>query len=442
LSNNKIARLQQLLLRAGTVVEEAEGRRVTNRGMLLQLRKLREAMYRGYYMLDTSVTRASRPRRGVAVSKYKLQSDMDNLEATLDGMKEFLLILMHFPPIVRQPYSSYLIMERCMFGRHVEKEQILNFLLHHPCSYLDVLPVIGPCYVGKRTLVEHVCREEVVQINFSHILRFSSDDLNNLANDSESYTRRKLLGPSDGRSLIVVELVHDTDVVAWGKLYHSLRHGADGSKVILISRMDRVSSLGTVQALRLTRLHREEYWYYFRVLAFGSANPYDHHPDLASIAKEIATEIDGSFMIASTITNVLRANMTTKCWLRALGSIRRSIQMHILVFGEDPRDTQSRKRYLSYFHSFSHDGPPIFCYNRYTTRSLMQGDMASMIRPEDMLNARAVKYEEKFDAIFQSHIPPYYYYIINCVVEKPKRVDLGDKCLKRKRNSQILSMTL
>jgi hypothetical protein len=47
-----------------------------------------------------------------------------------------------------------------------------------------------------------------------------------------------------------VELAHEEDVAAWG---------------------------------RLTRLRREEYWYFFRVLAFGSANPYDQHPDLASI---------------------------------------------------------------------------------------------------------------------------------------------------------------
>jgi hypothetical protein len=42
----------------------------------------------------------------------------------------------------------------------------------------------------------------------------------------------------------IVELVDDTDVVTWGKLYHYLRHRSNGSKVILISRLDQVSSLG------------------------------------------------------------------------------------------------------------------------------------------------------------------------------------------------------
>lgn len=54
-SNNMLSRLQLLLLRAETVVKEADGRRVTNCGMIMQLKQLREAMCRGYYMqLDGS----------------------------------------------------------------------------------------------------------------------------------------------------------------------------------------------------------------------------------------------------------------------------------------------------------------------------------------------------------------------------------------------------
>ncbi|CAO2185100.1 unnamed protein product [Urochloa humidicola] len=60
----KISRLQRLLLRASIVVEEAERRQITNHGMLLQLKQLRESMYRGYYMLDTLGVRLPRPNNG------------------------------------------------------------------------------------------------------------------------------------------------------------------------------------------------------------------------------------------------------------------------------------------------------------------------------------------------------------------------------------------
>ncbi|KAL6849883.1 hypothetical protein ACP4OV_020510 [Aristida adscensionis] len=430
INEDKISRLQRLLLRAGTVVEEAERRQITNHGMLLQLKQLREAMYRGCYMLDTAGMQDSRPKRWAVVSQCKLQSATDNLEATLDGMKEFLLILMHCPPIFRQPYSAYMFMERCMFGRHAEKEHIISFLLH-PCSSLDVLPVIGPCYVGKRTLVEHACREEIVQRNFSHILCFSRD-LNNLGATGAMDNCRKLAS-SGGRLLIVVELIHEIDELVWEKLYDSLSHVAGGSKAILISRMEKVSNLGTVQPLKLKRLPEEEYWYFFRVLAFGSANPYDHNPELTSIAKEMATEIDGSFMIPSTITRLLRANLNVQYWRRTLEYIRKSIQMTKSVFGEYPTDTQSSRRYLSYFHCFRHDGATIFCYNRYRARSLLQRDIENMRMTEYLLSAGDLEYGEKFDIIIQSHIPPYHNYVLNCVVEKSKRVHLGNKCHKRKR---------
>jgi hypothetical protein len=439
-ANNDISRLQQLLLRASTVDMEAEGRRVTNPAMLLQLRQLREAMYRGFFVMDTAIVgipRARPKRRETASNNYNLQDNMDSLEAKLDGMKEFLLILMHCPRIVRQPYSAYMFMERCMFGRHAEKERIVNFLLR-PCSSssLDVLPVVGVHNVGKRTLVEHACREEKVQRkNFPHILRFSSVDLHDLARN-----RRKLDFPG-GKCLIIAELVHDTDVVAWSEIQHSLRHRAGGVKikVILTSRMDRqVSSLGTEEALRLSALHEEEYWYFFRVLAFGSANPYDHHPGLASVAKEIVTESAGSFMMGSMLCGVLRANMNIQFWRRVLWSIRKSIHVHRLFFGGDPRDDPcSGKKCLSYFHSSRPDGPVFFCYNRYKTRSLVQGGLSSVINLEDLLNGRAVKCGEKIDVILQSRIPPFYAYISQCVVKKPAEgVDLGNKVHKRKRNRE------
>jgi hypothetical protein len=49
----RVERLQQLLLRAHMVVEEADRRYITNSGMLLQLKMLSRAMYHGYNALDT-----------------------------------------------------------------------------------------------------------------------------------------------------------------------------------------------------------------------------------------------------------------------------------------------------------------------------------------------------------------------------------------------------
>lgn len=52
-TEKNLQRLHSVLLRINTVVEEAEGRHVTNQRMLHQLKVLTEGMYRGHYMLDT-----------------------------------------------------------------------------------------------------------------------------------------------------------------------------------------------------------------------------------------------------------------------------------------------------------------------------------------------------------------------------------------------------
>lgn len=50
--DDKIKRMNELLLRVHAVVEEADGRCITNPKMLTQFKMLAEIMYRGYYILD------------------------------------------------------------------------------------------------------------------------------------------------------------------------------------------------------------------------------------------------------------------------------------------------------------------------------------------------------------------------------------------------------
>jgi hypothetical protein len=145
-------------------------------------------------------------------------------------------------------------MERCMFGRHAEKEQIINFLLQTCDSSLSVLPIVGPLEIGKRTLVEHVCKEERVRKQFSQIVHIDSNGMNQLVTDVHGSSE---LVVSDARSLIVVDLGHDGDDATWRRV-HSLicQTYGDRSRVLLISTAEEVSRLGTTQALTMKKLHQ------------------------------------------------------------------------------------------------------------------------------------------------------------------------------------------
>lgn len=317
-----------------------------------------------------------------------------------------------------------------MFGRRIEKDHIVDFLLQPCSSSLEVLPIIGPREVGKTTLVEHVCNDERVRKQFFWIKRLSSDDLSNLGNGSP--IKQHSLISSNEKCIIVVELVHDIDLEAWTRFYSSISSTNRDSKVILISRTQKVSRLGTVQALRLKRLHRDEFWYFFRTLSFGSANPGEHQ-ELASVAMKIATTIKGSFIAANIFTKLLRANLNLQFWQNVLVLSRKTKQWNLLVFGE--HSTDRVRKSLPYYISNYVDGPFLLCNNRYKIAGCMSGRGQPKVTLEDIVTrSTTIPTEGNFELLrWQSPIPPYYNYIANYVVKKAPLVAPKEKCLKRKR---------
>lgn len=142
--------LRHKLLRVRIIVEEAEGRQIGNQAMLQQLKVLRAAMYRGYYVLDTFKNQASRQdenngavSHSFALSKFnpakriqlcvrgrscqggekELHQVFRSLQILIADSSEFVMFLNGCPPLLcRRPYSTYLVMEKCMFSRHVEMD--------------------------------------------------------------------------------------------------------------------------------------------------------------------------------------------------------------------------------------------------------------------------------------------------------------------------------
>lgn len=154
---NKLERLQHLLLRVHLVVEEAEARYITNSGMLVQLKMFIDGMYRGYYLLDTfkckrelqmdksddsqvnntvSLSFASPLKRfrittitaNSILDIRDLDSVLENLETIVANMTEFVIILVACQQIQQGLYDTHIHIDNFMFGRSVEKQQITNIL--------------------------------------------------------------------------------------------------------------------------------------------------------------------------------------------------------------------------------------------------------------------------------------------------------------------------
>ncbi|CAL4995345.1 unnamed protein product [Urochloa decumbens] len=370
-------RLEHVLLRVHTIVEEAEGRHITNQGMLLQLKMLIKDMYVGHYMLDrlkiqsieedkvegeaslqnqsfamSTLSAAKRLRFAYSITKNtpvasgtrrnaaKLQGILESLETKIQDMREFVILLVSCPRLPRQPYSTYLFMERCMFGRYTEKEQVISFLVcngTHDYPNLDILPVLGPHRVGKKTLVQHACKDERVRNRFTNILFFKGDDLD--LGNGEFAAKLKV---NSGKCLLVIDFSFGVDEVAWANFKSYLQNvvGA-GSKIVLLGRTQEVAKFGTARPIWMKSLSQEEYCYYFKALAFGSMDP-DEHPRLASLGMQLATEMKGSFLGANILGEMLRSNLNPQFWHAILSSVRGLVQEHMCSSGVHPEDLLER----------------------------------------------------------------------------------------------------
>jgi hypothetical protein len=175
---------QRLLRWVNVIIEEAEAGKITNQAMVHQLDMLRKEMYKGYFTMDNLRRKADEEYKttdhdvshpfalskfnpakrlffstGVTHGEKELQQVLYNLNEIISDMSEFTIFLKNYPPLYRQPYRMHLILNKCMFGRQMEMDRIINFLmLVEPTStkHVGVLPVVGPAEVGKSTLVAHV----------------------------------------------------------------------------------------------------------------------------------------------------------------------------------------------------------------------------------------------------------------------------------------------
>ncbi|XP_047059111.1 putative disease resistance RPP13-like protein 1 [Lolium rigidum] len=448
--DDSVRQLQLSLLRVSVTVEEAEGRRITNQAMLRQLDLLREAMYRGYYMLDALtygrshgadapppcrlLSRINSAKRlcylaggndgGVA----ELGRMVDRLGSMITDMKEFVVFLSGYPRVChQQPRSAHLLLEKFMFGRQREIEQVVSFLLRPEGSGsggVGVLPVVGPARIGKSTLVEHVCHDERVRSHFSSILRMNGDDLevDEKLNDpgdhgliikhpGEHNTSRKK------SSLVILELAEDEvpDEGRWRRLCSSAFCNGIGSKIIVTSRSEAAERLGTEHALRLKCLNQEAYWHYFKTLAFGSTNP-EEHPKLVSIAMDICAEEKGSFIGANIACSLLKANLDARFWLSILQNMREYTEKHRHLFGKHPHDLLQKNRHV-YLWRLAQTSKVFVSYGCYQACPAQKD--VPRITLQEVLSGRPAP-RGRFEALaWRSHIPPCYSYLMSCSVQTP-----------------------
>ncbi|KAG2632863.1 hypothetical protein PVAP13_2NG121100 [Panicum virgatum] len=306
-------------------------------------------------------------QKGICSSNRKtlileqLQEALDNLNCMILDMKELVVFMSSYPHLYRQPYSMHLLLGNCMFGRQMEAELVLNFLLHtqpHGAEELEVLPVVGPGRVGKTTLVTHVCNDERVRGHFSEIMFLSDHDLKdeNLSYIGERCVKKYQTSMLNkhGRMLVIVEVAGDINIDEWKRFYAASKWCMrNGSKFIITSRSDKITKLGTVRAVTMKYLSDEAYWYFFKTLTFGSTDPMMHQR-MAYLAMEIARMMNQCLLGATGTICVLMNNFDIRYWCKVLTFLRGLVKWYDSKFGEDPCDALNQNRSAHLWRMESH----------------------------------------------------------------------------------------
>uniref|UniRef100_A0A8R7VBJ3 NB-ARC domain-containing protein n=1 Tax=Triticum urartu TaxID=4572 RepID=A0A8R7VBJ3_TRIUA len=371
----KLRRICHMLVKVHSAVEEAKGRHITNYGTLECLSELNNGMYHGRYLLDTVGCREQEledeqadkvveqrfsfslfnPAKRVRIAACAMKSllsrhdigvgeEIDRvveiLETVSSDLKEFMMLIQNCQPMHR-PLPTNIFIEGQMFGRYVEKERIITFLVHDggPLTgeKLGVLPSVGDMGVGKTTLVQHVCNDErvrhhfpiILYSNFSytramawgeapfvlgskHAVRDAKKFIESLHVLEEKYLTK--------RFLLVFEDVDTGKQQTLEELLPILRHGKRGSRIIVTTNSKTVAaSMGTVQPVDLKVMPHQEYWFFFKAHAFAGRDV-EEDPRMPAAGKAIARKLNGSFFGAKIVGGVLKAHPNPWFWNKVLRS--------------------------------------------------------------------------------------------------------------------------
>ena len=359
LNDGLLMRLEMTLLSVNSVVADAEDKQFTNPAVKVWLDKLKEAVYDAEDILDEVATEdlPHKPGTGVgAIVRSKVRnpistSFVDKVEGEIQNLLDRLDILVKLKESIglrevnegnsleRLPTTS-VIDESRTFGRHYDKNAIINLLLSHGASgaEMGVIGLVGMGGIGKTTLAQLVYNEDIVKNHFDlkawvcvsdnfDVLKLTktileevslsaNDDSKNL-NQLQNKLKEKMTGK---KFLLVLDDVWEKNYAKWEVLSNALKSGAQGSKVIVTTRDYEVARVMVTEVIHsIKELSKEDCWSLFKKYAFRNLNP-DTCREREVLGKKIVEKCKGLPLAIKAIGALLGSQLDVDEWNKVLRS--------------------------------------------------------------------------------------------------------------------------
>ncbi|XP_075634810.1 putative disease resistance RPP13-like protein 1 [Castanea sativa] len=361
-SDTLLTKLKTSCLTLSKVLNDAEGREITDANVKDWVDELKDAVYHAEDLLDEIATEAlrcqveadfvitctSKVRNFISTPfdqfgrklESKLQEVVDKLEYLASQIDDIGLredVEGRSSQIV--PTTSLVDPETVIYGRDDDEKAIVNLLLSNdvasnnlPC----VIPIVGMGGVGKTTLARHIYNNQRVIDHFSlkawvcvskefdvlkitkNILEAVSSQTNDTTNFDIIQTKLKdyLMGK---KCLLILDDVWNEKDDLWERLSIPL-YGTSGSRIIVTTRSSSVASImNPIQIFYLNKLSEEDCWLLFANHAFENGKS-DEFPELKKIGEEIIKKCDGLPLAAKTLGCLLHSKLDVEDWNKILKS--------------------------------------------------------------------------------------------------------------------------
>jgi hypothetical protein len=162
---------------------------------------------------------------------------------------------------------------------------------------------------------------------------------------------------------------------------------------------------------------QEAFWYFFKVRLFGSTDAAEH-PKLASIAMDMAMELNGCFLNANMFSELLKANVDARFWSSAL-AILQELKHKNLFGGAHQVDIWevTEPVYVPRVNKASED---LVILDDYETSSADHTRGTTTMTVQEVLLGTATP-QGKFDILaWRSPVPPHFSYFFGCEIRRPR----------------------
>ncbi|TYI34650.1 hypothetical protein ES332_A03G023300v1 [Gossypium tomentosum] len=357
---NEFEKLKDTLAAIRAVVLDAEQQQVRTQELSLWLQRFKDACYDVEDLIDEFEIQALRRQvleRGSTGRKVrhffsgsnplafrfrmgcKIKKLNEMLNEIAANKAKFHVTQNHETNVIHRGRETYsFVKTSSVIGRDEAKQHLLNLLMN-PTDGEDipVLPIVGIGGIGKTTLAQLVFNEESVKSHFElRIWVCVTEDFDikqlmikiiksatgmNCKEKNKEELHKVLHDRLDGkRFLMVLDDVWNGDKKKWSELKDLLCGGAQGSRIIVTTRIRKVATItGTIPPYDLEHLSYENCLSLFLKLAFKEGEE-KQHDNLVRIGEGIVQKCKGVALAVKTLGSLLCSTREQHDWERVRDS--------------------------------------------------------------------------------------------------------------------------